>query len=293
MRLVNDFVAAGYGTLTLQKDEVKVLQEGEEDLSKPIGVIGAGTGLGQVFMTPHSVDGLYEAFPSEGGHVEFAPRDQREFDLLEFTKKVLGGRVSVERIVSGRGIVNVYEFLYARDLAAAQANGEELPAAIQAVNKEVLAEVAEGGKIVGAHEHDDVLCAEAMEIMISAYGAETGNLGLKFMPLGGLYIAGGIVLKVLHHFKDGGKGTFMDAFRDKGRLSPELLRIPLKIVLAPDLGIRGAHVVANREYYFSLGAGIGHGTPVAVTAASPPSNGLYFAVGCAALAAGLYFVSKK
>ena len=113
------------------------------------------------------------------------------------------------------------------------------------------------------------------------------------MPLGGLYIAGGIVLKVLHHFKDGGKGTFMDAFRDKGRLSPELLRIPLKIVLAADLGIRGAHVVANREYYFGRSAGIGRGGPVAVTAAAPRNNGPFFAIGCVAVAAGLYFLSKK
>lgn len=273
---------------------MKVLQEGEEDLTKPIAVIGAGTGLGQVFMTPHSIDGLYEAFPSEGGHVEYAPRDQREFDLLEFTKKALGGRVSVERIVSGRGIVNVYEFLYARDEAAAAAKGEELSAAAKAVHAEVMAEVAEGGKIVGAHESDDARCAEAMEIMISAYGAETGNLGLKFMPFGGLYIAGGIVLKVLHHFKDGGAGEFMDAFRDKGRLSPELARVPLKIVLAPDLGIRGAHVVANREYYFGASSVPSGGA--AVTAAPPTSSvpSLYFAVGCAAVAAGIYtYMSKK
>lgn len=80
------------------------------------------------------------------------------------------GRVSVERIVSGRGIVNVYEFLYDRECTAAKANGTELSEAVQAVNAEVLAEVAEGGKIVGAHEHDDYICAEAMEIMISAYG---------------------------------------------------------------------------------------------------------------------------
>ena len=98
---------------------------------------------------------------------------------MEFTKKVLGGRVSVERIVSGRGIVNVYEFLYARELTAAKAKGESLSAAVQAVHKEVIAESAEGGKIVGAHEHDDALCAEAMEIMISAYGAETGQSCLK------------------------------------------------------------------------------------------------------------------
>ena len=78
---------------------------------------------------------------------------------MEFTKKVLGGRVSVERIVSGRGIVNVYEFLYARELTAAKAKGESLSAAVQAVHKEVIAESAEGGKIVGAHEHDDALCA--------------------------------------------------------------------------------------------------------------------------------------
>ena len=119
--------------------KVKVLQEGEEDMTKPIGVIGAGTGLGQVFMTPHSVDGIHEAFPSEGGHVEFAPRAQREFDLLEFIKKKLGGRVSVERVVSGRGIVLVYEFLYHRLTQECAAANTPVPPGHTEVYDEVMA----------------------------------------------------------------------------------------------------------------------------------------------------------
>lgn len=249
VRLVNDFVAAGYGTLTLDETHVRTLQKGHADSTKPIAVIGAGTGLGQVFMTPSADSGLYEAFPSEGGHVEFAPRDQLEFDLLEFVKAKLGGRVSVERIVSGRGIVTVYEFLWARHK---KTNGIELDKDMPPKMLELYQKVmqsTEGGKVIQENETKDELCRHCISMVLSAYGAETGNLGLKFMPYGGLFIAGGIILKLLHHFGGNDSETFMKAFRTKGRLSPELDRIPLKIVLAPDLGIRGAHVVANRQFY--------------------------------------------
>ena len=186
-------------------------QEGKEDRSAPIGVIGAGTGLGEVFMTPRGGDGVYEAWPSEGGHVEFAPRNELEFECLQFIKQKLGGRVSVERVVSGTGLVNVYEFLRSK-----------FPEHIVArYDDEIMRETKEGGALIGKYSSEDKLCKQSMAFMLESYGAETGNLGLKFMPYGGLYIAGGIITKVLHHVnkKD---SVFMKAFRDKGRLSTAL-----------------------------------------------------------------------
>ncbi|EGD78556.1 hypothetical protein PTSG_09250 [Salpingoeca rosetta] len=114
VKLVNDFAANGYGLLTLDTSEYEVLQEGKCDPTAPIGLIGAGTGLGECFLT--SKNGEYDAFPCEGGHVEFAPRSDIEVEMLQFLSKKFGtqgarGRVSCERIVSGKGIVNVYEFL--------------------------------------------------------------------------------------------------------------------------------------------------------------------------------------
>jgi len=282
IRLVNDFVANGYGTLTLDDSECVVLQEGKEDRSAPIGVIGAGTGLGEVFMTPRGGDGVYEAWPSEGGHVEFAPRNELEFECLQFIKKKLNGRVSVERVVSGTGLVNVYEFLrskFPQDIVARY-------------DDEIMRETKEGGALIGKHSADDQLCKQSLAFMLESYGAETGNLGLKFMPYGGLYIAGGIITKVLHHVQKE-DSAFMKAFRDKGRLSTALYDIPLKVVLANDLGIRGAHVVANREMYASDSSVQSPDESAMPFAAASDESKAMFLIGAAALVAGAFAFFKS
>lgn len=207
------------------------------DPTAPIACIGAGTGLGEVFLTP-SGDGLYEAWASEGGHVEFAPHNQLEFELLLFLQKKFKGRVSIERIASGMGLVNVYEFLR-----------QKFPDQIvEEHDALILGEATEGAKHIGALMDKDRLCMQSMELMVASYGSEAGNLGLNFLPYGGLYIAGGIAVKILKLI-EGHNSKFMKNFRDKGRVSGALDNIPVKVVTAPDLGMRGAHVVAARNYH--------------------------------------------
>jgi glucokinase len=119
-----------------------------------------------------------------------------QFDLLEYVKQKLNGRVSVERIVSGRGIVVVYEFLWARyKRDHGIESDEDMPPNLLDVHSQVTAS-DEGGKFIQQNETKDELCQQCITMVLSAYGAETGNLGLKFMPFGGLFVAGGIILKV-------------------------------------------------------------------------------------------------
>lgn len=233
IRLINDFVANGYGLLTLNPEETYTIQDAPVRVGAPIACIGAGTGLGETFLT--CKDGQYDAWPSEGGHAEFAPRDELQIRLLHFLmhKFKERHRVSVERIVSGIGLVNVYEFLR-----------QEFPdKASAAVDKE-LAEAGDmGGRVVAVHASTDELCKQAMNIMVDVYGAETGVCALKFLPFGGLYIAGGLAPKNMSFFKT---PTFMQAYADKGRVSPALKQVPIKIVLAENIGQRGALLVAFR-----------------------------------------------
>jgi len=235
VRLVNDFLANGYGLLTLEDKDTHSLQDGKVEKNAPIACLGAGTGLGVVFLAPDE-NGRYEAFASEGGHVEFAPRSKLEQELQSFLIDKFNGRISVERVVSGKGIVNIYEFL--RQKFPEQVN--------DVIDAEIMSSVNEAAAIISQHLHDNKLCHQSFELMYRAYASTTGNLALQYMPYGGLYITGGIILKSME-FAVGNDAEFMDSFKDKGRVSPILAKVPLKIVLAEDLGMRGAHVVANRE----------------------------------------------
>mmetsp|Transcript_19821 Transcript_19821/g.59201 ORF Transcript_19821/g.59201 Transcript_19821/m.59201 type:complete len:396 (-) Transcript_19821:234-1421(-) len=231
--LVNDFVAVGYGLLTLEDGQYHELQKGTVDRSAPIACLGAGTGLGEVFLT--SAQDRYTACPSEGGHKEYCPRNELEIDLLAYLQKKFCGRVSVERVVSGKGLMNVYEFL--RDRYPDKV--------IQKYDDEIMA-AKEGAAKISQYIHDYPLCQSTMNIMSRAYGTEAGNLALQFLPFGGLYITQGIITKNLDFFLDEEKSEFMAAYRDKGRVSHFTKQIPLRIAKADDLGMKGAHLVASR-----------------------------------------------
>eukprot|EP00300_Choanocystis_sp_HF-7_P030825 c39788_g1_i1.p1 GENE.c39788_g1_i1~~c39788_g1_i1.p1 ORF type:complete len:888 (+),score=215.31 c39788_g1_i1:301-2664(+) len=248
VRLVNDFVANGYGLLSLKESETVTLQDVPAKSGAPIGLIGAGTGLGVCFLTssPENPD-IYNAYPSEGGHTEFAPRTDLEIELLQFLKHKFGegSRVSVERICSGKGISNVYEFL--RSKFADKVNPE--------VDAEWQAAGDLQGRVVTQHGTKgdaDKLCKLAMDIFFSTYGSHCGVVGLNYLCYGGLYIAGGIAPKNLEglqksttlHGLDVG---FMASYHDKGRVSKVLSQIPVKVVLAEDIGQRGAFILACRE----------------------------------------------
>jgi len=246
VKLVNDFLAVGYGLLTLdEQTECITLQANPKQANAPIACIGAGTGLGECFLTPSSGNGggggEYTCFPTEGGHSEYAPRNDTEFALLAFLKEKFAQkhRVSVERVVSGSGLANVYEFL-------ASSRPKEVDAKLHA-------EIEAAGDLKGAviatnaaGENPNALCKATMELFVTAYGAEAGVAALKWLPYGGLYLTGGLTPKNIDLIRDP-RGPFMSAFRDKGRVSSMLDSVPVYAVLVEDVGERGAHLVAYKE----------------------------------------------
>ena len=236
--LINDFEAQGYGLLTLHDDELVKLNGGVKRPGAPIACVGAGTGLGECFLTCDKVSGKYTCFPSEGGHAEFSPRDQLGVDFLEYLKKVTGGRrVSVERVVSGPGIVNIYQFL------------RQHWAFIELKNKKIDDEITSTPEydqariIVKGAKEGDLVCKKAIDIFCVNYGSELGVAALKWLPYGGLYISGGIAAKNPDWVKS---GAFQSTYKDKGRLSPLVESIPLYLVTVEDTGERGAFFVAVR-----------------------------------------------
>ena len=250
-KIINDFVAQGYGCLTLQPEEVKELTPNPKvafpkpDANGPKVCVGAGTGLGECYLTPsNSGDddsgGDYSCFPSEGGHVEYAPRNETEYKLWNYLRKKFNyqNRISVERIVSGPGLANCYEFL-----------SNEYP---DKVNKIIHDEFVTAGDMKGkvvaenAAKLDGSLCHEAMNIMMTAYGSEVGSAAIKFIPTGGMYVTGGLTPKNIQFIHSTtGDSPFLKAYYDKGRVTPILDTIPLYAVLVEDLGIRGAHYNAK------------------------------------------------
>jgi len=236
VEIINDFVAQGYGTLTLADSEVSKLHDAPPRKGAPIAVIGAGTGLGMCFLTL-GPSGQYEAYPSEGGHIEFAPRgqgsDETQIDLLKHLKVRLSGwnRVSIERVVSGLGICNTYEFL-----------AYKYP---KRVNKEVHTEFMRrptDASIIAKGNSPGSLCEEALQIFAACYGAHCGSAAISFMPFRGIFVTGGVTGKLAEWLQR--DGTFMEAYRDKGRVSPMLSAIPLYLVKGEDMGQRGAHLRA-------------------------------------------------
>ncbi|MFO5473057.1 MAG: glucokinase [Dolichospermum sp.] len=241
--LINDFAAVGYGIFGLTKQDLLTLQVGKYQSAAPMAIIGAGTGLGQGFLIKQG--NSYQVFPSEGGHADFAPRNQLEFELLKYilTKYDIQ-RVSVERVVSGLGITSIYQFLRDRKIAT------ESPAIANAVRiweQEAgkSEKTVDPGALIGnaALEKSDRLSEQTMQLFIEAYGAEAGNLALKLLPYGGLYIAGGIAPKILPLIQD---GSFLASFTQKGRMGSLLEEIPVFMILNQQVGLIGAALSASR-----------------------------------------------
>lgn len=224
VQLINDFEAVARGVLELAPRQLHVLQEGSSDPAGPLAVIGAGTGLGQALAIPTAAGPRVLA--TEGGHCDFAPRGDLEVELLNWLRR-RHGRVSVERVVSGPGLITLYEYLVNAGHATAQAalEPEDRAAAISALG---LADA-------------DPACAKALAMFVEAYGAEAGNLALKTVPSGGLFIAGGIAPKIMPALTN---GAFMAAFLDKGRMRTLLESIPVAIVTEPRVSLLGGRQLA-------------------------------------------------
>jgi len=234
--LLNDFVAIGYGLEMLRAKDILILNPGKPVIHGVKAYLGAGTGLGIGFMT-YSEQGGYHAYPTEGGHIDFAPTDETQVELLQFMHKKYH-RVSFERLLSGPGLVNIYRFVRANKIFGEKEN-PTLRFLIESDNKiDIAATISEY-----ALKHRDVMAARALNIFMQVYGSAVGNLALTTLPFGGLYIVGGIAPKLLVSIKS---KLFFAAFSDKGRMSNLIKNIPLYVVLDLDVGLQGAAVYARR-----------------------------------------------
>lgn len=230
--VINDFDAIGHAVPYLAREDLRTLQEGNPLAHGPIAVIGAGTGLGEGLLV---WDGdAYRVHSSEGGHADFAAQTAVEWELRGFLEARYG-HVSYERVVSGEGLVDTYHFLETRTGAAAP-------------DHSLLAEMARGDPAAVISRHalrgDDQRCAAALDLFVTTFGAQAGNLALTVGATGGVYIGGGIAPQIIAKLED---GSFLRAFRAKGRLSDFVNALPVHVIVNPNVGMLGAaHAAARR-----------------------------------------------
>jgi glucokinase len=230
--LINDLEANGYGIPELAPEKIFTLHAGDVGAVGHRGLISAGTGLGEALLI---WDGKrHRPLPSEGGHCDFAARTDREVAMLQYLRRTLNGRVSFERVVSGLGIKNVYGYL--RDV-------EKLDEP-QWLRERLATE--DPNAVIGgcAEDGSSSICFETMKLFAAAYGAETGNIALKVLASGGMYLGGGIPPKILKTLQN---GAFLQAFLDKGRLSPLLQAIPVRVILDDTCALLGAAAYAEER----------------------------------------------
>ena len=229
--LINDLEANGYGVAELSAEQIYTLSEGDASQIGNRALIAAGTGLGEGILAWNGR--MHVPYPSEGGHTDFGPRNEQEIELLRFLQRKYNGRVSYERVVSGMGLTNVYEFLRDdRGMEEPKWLADEI-AAVSDPNS-VITQMALSAK--------SEICSRALDMVVSVYGAEAGNLALKVLSVGGLYVGGGIAPRILEKLKD---GTFMKSFTDKGRLSQLLINMPVRIILDSRAALLGAAAYAE------------------------------------------------
>jgi len=224
--LLNDLEANAYGIETLQEKDFFVLNEGDLKAKGNKCIVSAGTGLGEAGIY---FDGEnFHPFACEGGHADFAPRNDLEIELLIYLKQKYG-HVSYERVLSGPGICNLYEFLVKNKIEMLEASLEK------EIDKHPQPQILISEKGVNK---ENKLCEKVIDWFVSAYGAEAGNAALKFFALGGVYIGGGIAPRILDKFKE---EIFMRAFADKGRFSKLMMAMPVKLILNENTALYGAY----------------------------------------------------
>lgn len=243
LRLINDFQAVGFGLDALSDNEVVALQTGEksnQSLRDVQVLIGAGTGLGQgIRVWRGDVDtGFYDVLGSEGGHGNFSSENTEQIELCRFLlqQKDLTsqpGRVSVEDVLSGRGLVNAYLYYankYPNQVNDSLTQSMKAGDAAEAVSQAALAK-------------SDELADRALDLFVEIYGGQAGNLSLTCLAKGGVYIAGGVASKIRSRMEGPG---FLNAFKNKGPMSEMMEKIPVNLVVNPQVGLKGALLVASR-----------------------------------------------
>src|SRR5687768_14386174 len=245
VRLLNDLEAMAYAIPVLSSDELAVLQEGARIASGNVAVIAAGTGLGEGMLL--NIGGRLVPGQSEGGHADFAARTPRELEMVAALTRVFG-RVSAEHILSGPGLVNIYRFTHTWLKADGTGLGEgqlgapadgAAPRTCDAVGPVSDASEMPARISAAALAGTCARCVEALDLFVSAYGAEAGNIGLRVVATAGVYIGGGIAPRILPLLEN---GRFMEAFRAKAPLDGLVSRMPVAVILNPKSGLLGAAV---------------------------------------------------
>ena len=217
--LINDFYAVALGVPLLGEADLRSLQRGKRVSLAPIAILGAGTGLGEANLVH---DGSkWNVVASEGGHADFGPQDEQQAGLYLSLQKQYG-HVSWERVLSGMGLVNIHNFLTGQD----REYDDKIPAEI--------------AKLAGA---GDAMANRTFEIFVDIYGSEAGNMALRVLAGGGVFLAGGVAARNIDRFTD---GRFAKAFLRKGRFEPVLAEIPVDLITNPEVGLIGAVEMAAR-----------------------------------------------
>jgi glucokinase len=226
--IINDFDGIGHGVTFVAPRDLEVLQRGRAVSRGAIALIGPGTGLGEGMLL---WDGArYRVYSSEGGHADFAPRDDVEWGLFQSLATEFGP-VSYERVISGPGLVRIYRYLVASGFAS-----ERAPVRDEMVGDDPAAVI-----VRHALAHGDAACIKALEMFVSILGAEAGNLALTVFATGGVYVAGGIAPRIIAELRE---GPFVASFRRKGRMSEFMEGIPVHVIVNPNVGLLGAAAVA-------------------------------------------------
>jgi glucokinase len=241
VHILNDLQAMAHSVPVLEPSELEYLQQGVAHSGGNAAVIAAGTGLGEAFLL--NVDGRFVPGATEGGHADWGARTPREIEMLTAITRVYG-RCSVEHVVCGPGLVNIYQFTH-------DAWGSRTylsPAAfVPARTCDGVGPIDDPADLPGAIAHSGAegrcaKCRDALEMFVEAYGAEAGNLALRTTAMAGVYIGGGIAPKLLPMIRG---GRFMDAFRAKAPMVDLVATIPVAVILNAEAGLLGAAVHAN------------------------------------------------
>lgn len=231
VHLINDFQAIGYGIDGLPECAFDILQPGRPQSHGARVIIGAGTGLGEG-MSVWSDTG-YNVLPSEGGHVDFAPVDALQIELLQYLMPRMD-RVTYERVISGPGLVRIYDFL-----------AQKYP---DWVDQTLISTMQQGDPSAAISEFalrgDCIIAEHALDIFLRIYGAQAGNLALTCLPTGGLFIAGGIAPKIITKLRG---EAFLKAFNAKAPMVELMQGIPIRVVMEPKVGLIGAAFAAARR----------------------------------------------